>query len=106
MTSGSWALVTENIDGNDKSVAYIHTLSGENPLAGDDVLLLYSSAPSNDPTTGTKYPLFMVTGGKVYLENLTCIEGRAPLFAQKQSGGAFSQSQTVPVPVVRTRNRV
>lgn len=88
MTSGSWALVTESIDGNDKSVAYIHTLSGENPLDGDDVLLLYSPAPSSNPTTGTKYPLFMVTGGKVYLENLTCIEGSAPLFAQKQSGGS------------------
>lgn len=88
MTSGSWALVTETIDGNDKTVAYIHTLSGENPLAGDDVLLLYSPMPSDSPNTGTKYPLFTVTGGKVYLENLICMEGSTPLFAQKQSGGS------------------
>lgn len=87
MASGSWALITENIDGNDKTVAYIHTLSGENPLAGDDVLLLYSPMPSDDPTDSHVYPLIKVTGGKVYFENLTCIEGSTPLLAQRQAGG-------------------
>ena len=29
-----------------------------------------------------------MTGGKVYLENLTCLEGSAPLYVEKQSGGS------------------
>ena len=90
-TAGSWALIEEAIAINgvetNKIVAYIHTLSGENPLDGDDVLLLYSTAPSDDPTDSHVYPLIKVTGGKVYFENLTCIEGSTPLLAQKQAGG-------------------
>ncbi len=81
--AGSWALVEEAVNGNNKIVAYIHTLSGENPIAGNDVLLLYSAAPSEN----NAYPLIKVTGGKVYFENLTCIEGSSPLFVQKQAGG-------------------
>lgn len=92
MTSGSWALIEEAIVINgvetNKIVAYIHTLSGENPLDGDDVLLLYSPAPSDDPTDSHVYPLIKVTGGKVYFENLTCIEGSTPLLAQRQAGGS------------------
>ena len=90
-TAGSWALIEEAIVINgvetNKIVAYIHTLSGENPLDGDDVLLLYSTAPSDDPTDSHVYPLIKVTGGKVYFENLTCIEGSTPLLAQRQAGG-------------------
>ena len=75
-TAGSWALVN--------NVAYIHTIDGDNPLAGDDVLLLYSA----NPTLSNIYPLVKVTGGKVYFENLTCLEGSAPLYAEKQAGGS------------------
>ncbi len=74
-SAGSWALVDNS--------AYIHTLSGENPLGSDDVLLLYSP----NPTSSNTYPLIKVTGGKVYFENLTCIEGTAPLLVQRQENG-------------------
>ncbi len=90
-TAGSWALVN--------NVAYIHTLDGSNPLAGDDVLLLNSANPAyifhiTDEVhqTGkdvlTTYPLIKVTGGNVYLENLTCLEGSAPLSVEKQQDGS------------------
>lgn len=85
-TAGSWALVN--------NVAYIHTIDGNNPLAGDDVLLLYSPDPKytyNQTTEKdilTTYPLIKVTGGKVYLENLTCLEGSTPLSVEKQQDGS------------------
>ena len=79
--AGSWALV------NGK--AYIHTIDGNKPVNGDNVLFLHSTNPTfaNNQYT-VIYPLFYVTGGKVYFENLTCIEGTTPLLAQRQANGS------------------
>ncbi len=79
--AGSWALV------NGK--AYIHTIDGNKPVNGDNVLFLHSTNPTfaNNQYT-VIYPLFYVTGGKVYFENLTCIEGTTPLFVQSQANGS------------------
>ena len=90
---GSWTLIEETVVVNRQEVngiaAYIHTLDGSNPLAGDDVLLLYSPAPTlDDNENPIIYPLIKVKGGKVYFENLTCIEGSTPLSVEKQSGGS------------------
>lgn len=106
-TPGSWALINESVLVNinnttttaSGTAAYIHTLDGSNPLAGNEVLLLNSPNPAfifhvTDETaqTGedvlTTYPLIKVTGGKVYFENLICLEGSAPLSVEKQSGGS------------------
>ena len=79
--AGSWALV------NGK--AYIHTIDGNKPVNGDNVLFLHSTNPTFTNNQYTViYPLFYVTGGKVYFENLTCIEGTTPLLAQRQANGS------------------
>ena len=76
-TEGSWTISEES--GN--NVAYIHTIGGVEPKTSNGILLLHSG--QSTPTS-----LFNVTGGKLYLENLICIEGSSPLFAQKQNGSS------------------
>lgn len=72
-SEGSWALIS--------NVAYIHTIGGVKPVNGENLLLLHSTTP----TSSNKYPLFKVTGGSVYFENLVCFGGSSALDVEAQS---------------------
>lgn len=72
-SEGSWALIS--------NVAYIHTIGGVKPVNGENLLLLHSTTP----TSSNKYPLFKVTGGSVYFENLICFGGSSALDVEAQS---------------------
>ena len=73
-TEGSWAIVS--------GVLYVHTIGDVEPTTANGILLLHSG--QSTPT-----PMFKLTGGNLYLENLTVIEGASPLHAQKQENGSI-----------------
>ena len=73
-TEGSWAIVSD--------VLYVHTIGDVEPIIANGILLLHSG--QSTPT-----PMFKLTGGNLYLENLTVIEGASPLHAQKQENGSI-----------------
>lgn len=71
-TEGSWAHIS--------GVAYVHTINDVTPTEDNGILLL-AGAASN--------PLFYFIGdGSLYMENITCMEGQAPLKATAQTSNS------------------